>query len=292
MAVMLAVAAAAGLTTMALVAAAFMGYRLSRVAGALERTLEADAPVTLRVGGHRLRAPAGPRLQRGELRVRQGRGARHERPPDRRPEPRDAPRDARHRDREGVAPLPRAERRLHRHRPLQADQRHLRPQDRRRGPAARRAAPVDLDPGRRHLRPLRRRGVHARSSPRRARRTRSASPRSCEPSSCTSHCTPWATTRFASRSASASPAVEARSSRSTCSSTGPMRPCTPPRPSAGTAPTCSETSTRVRRCAARRSRPSVGRRPPPSASGRATRRRRRWRRCSPRSPTTVADHRT
>ncbi|MGZ8512028.1 MAG: diguanylate cyclase [Candidatus Limnocylindria bacterium] len=50
-AVMLAVAAAAGLTTMALVAAAFMGYRLSRVAGALERTLEADAPVTMRVGG-------------------------------------------------------------------------------------------------------------------------------------------------------------------------------------------------------------------------------------------------
>ena len=50
-AVMLAVAAGAGLTTMALVAAAFMGYRLSRVAGALERTLEADAPLTIRVGG-------------------------------------------------------------------------------------------------------------------------------------------------------------------------------------------------------------------------------------------------
>ena len=50
-AVMLAVAAAAGLTTMALVAAAFMGYRLRRVAGALERTLEADAPVAIRVGG-------------------------------------------------------------------------------------------------------------------------------------------------------------------------------------------------------------------------------------------------
>ncbi len=50
-AVMLAVAAAAGLTTMALVGAAFMGYRLSRVAGALERALEADEPLTIRVGG-------------------------------------------------------------------------------------------------------------------------------------------------------------------------------------------------------------------------------------------------
>jgi diguanylate cyclase (GGDEF)-like protein len=50
-AVMLAVAGTAGLTTMALVAAAFMGQRLNRIASALERTLESDEPLTLREAG-------------------------------------------------------------------------------------------------------------------------------------------------------------------------------------------------------------------------------------------------
>ena len=50
-AVMLAVAGAAGLTTMALAGAAYMGYRLNRVAAALERTLETETPLTLPVGG-------------------------------------------------------------------------------------------------------------------------------------------------------------------------------------------------------------------------------------------------
>ena len=50
-AVMLAVAAAAGLTTMALAAAAFMGYRLNRIARSLERTLESETPLTLPVSG-------------------------------------------------------------------------------------------------------------------------------------------------------------------------------------------------------------------------------------------------
>ena len=50
-AVMLAVAGAAGLTTMALLGAAFMGHRLNRIAAALERTLETEEPLSLRVGG-------------------------------------------------------------------------------------------------------------------------------------------------------------------------------------------------------------------------------------------------
>jgi len=50
-AVMLVVAGAAGLTTMALLAAAFTGYRMNRIAAALERTLDADGPVSMRVGG-------------------------------------------------------------------------------------------------------------------------------------------------------------------------------------------------------------------------------------------------
>ena len=50
-AVMLVVAGAAGLTTMALLAAAFTGYHMNRIAAALERTLDADGPVSMRVGG-------------------------------------------------------------------------------------------------------------------------------------------------------------------------------------------------------------------------------------------------
>jgi len=50
-AVMLAVAGAAGLTAMALLGAAFMGHQLNRIAAALERTLETEEPLTLRVGG-------------------------------------------------------------------------------------------------------------------------------------------------------------------------------------------------------------------------------------------------
>jgi len=43
-AVMLAVAGAAGLTAMALLGAAFMGHQLNRIAAALERTLETEGP--------------------------------------------------------------------------------------------------------------------------------------------------------------------------------------------------------------------------------------------------------
>jgi diguanylate cyclase (GGDEF)-like protein len=56
----LAIAAVAGMTTMALLAWSYVGWRLNRIAGALERTLEADAPIHLRVGG----IPAERRLAR------------------------------------------------------------------------------------------------------------------------------------------------------------------------------------------------------------------------------------
>ncbi len=58
--VVLAIAAAAGMTTMALVAWSYFGWRLTRLAGALERTLEVDDPIQLRVGG----IPAERRLAR------------------------------------------------------------------------------------------------------------------------------------------------------------------------------------------------------------------------------------
>ena len=51
LAVMLAIAAAAGLTTMSLIAAATMGHRLGRVASVLEQALDSDAPLALPVGG-------------------------------------------------------------------------------------------------------------------------------------------------------------------------------------------------------------------------------------------------
>jgi diguanylate cyclase (GGDEF)-like protein len=50
----------AGMTTMGLLAWSYMGWRLGRIAAALERTLEADEPVVLRVGG----VPAERRLAR------------------------------------------------------------------------------------------------------------------------------------------------------------------------------------------------------------------------------------
>jgi diguanylate cyclase (GGDEF)-like protein len=56
----LAVAAAAGMTTMALLAWSYFGWRLSRIARALERTLESNHPVNLREGG----VPAERRLAR------------------------------------------------------------------------------------------------------------------------------------------------------------------------------------------------------------------------------------
>jgi diguanylate cyclase (GGDEF)-like protein len=56
----LAIATLAGMTTMALLAWSYMGWRLGRIASALERTLETDGPVRLRVGG----IPAERRLAR------------------------------------------------------------------------------------------------------------------------------------------------------------------------------------------------------------------------------------
>jgi diguanylate cyclase (GGDEF)-like protein len=58
--IVLLVAAVAGMTTMALVAWSYVGWRLSRVARALERTLEVDEPIHLREGG----IPAERRLAR------------------------------------------------------------------------------------------------------------------------------------------------------------------------------------------------------------------------------------
>src|SRR5687768_470883 len=56
----LAVAAVAGMTTMALLAWSYIGWRLSRIARALERTLETDEPIHLREVG----IPAERRLAR------------------------------------------------------------------------------------------------------------------------------------------------------------------------------------------------------------------------------------
>ena len=56
----LAVAAIAGMATMALLAWSYIGWRLNRIASALERTLETDAPIRLREGG----IPAERRLAR------------------------------------------------------------------------------------------------------------------------------------------------------------------------------------------------------------------------------------
>ena len=51
LALVVAVAVAAGMTTMALLAWSYVGWRLNRIAGALERTLETDEPIHLREGG-------------------------------------------------------------------------------------------------------------------------------------------------------------------------------------------------------------------------------------------------
>ena len=56
----LGIATVAGMTTMALLAWSYVGWRLNRIASALERTLETDQPVRLRVGG----IPAERRLAR------------------------------------------------------------------------------------------------------------------------------------------------------------------------------------------------------------------------------------
>ena len=56
----LVVAAVAGMMTMALLAWSYVGWRLNRIASALERTLETDSPVELREGG----IPAERRLAR------------------------------------------------------------------------------------------------------------------------------------------------------------------------------------------------------------------------------------
>ncbi len=51
LAVVVTVAVAAGATTMALLAWSYVGWRLNRIAAALERTLETDEPIHLREGG-------------------------------------------------------------------------------------------------------------------------------------------------------------------------------------------------------------------------------------------------
>jgi diguanylate cyclase (GGDEF)-like protein len=51
LAMVVAVAVVAGMTTMALLAWSYIGWRLNRVAGALERTLETDEAIHLREGG-------------------------------------------------------------------------------------------------------------------------------------------------------------------------------------------------------------------------------------------------
>ena len=58
--VVLATGAVAGMTTMALLAWSYVGWRLNRIASALERTLETDEPIHLREGG----IPAERRLAR------------------------------------------------------------------------------------------------------------------------------------------------------------------------------------------------------------------------------------
>jgi diguanylate cyclase (GGDEF)-like protein len=58
--VLAALAALAGMTSMALAAWSYVGWRLNRIARALENTLEADAPILLRVSG----IPAERRLAR------------------------------------------------------------------------------------------------------------------------------------------------------------------------------------------------------------------------------------
>ena len=137
-------ASLAGMTTMALA-----GVELHRLAlqphraraGADPRDRRADPAAR---GRHSRRAAPGSRLQRRQRRLPPGRGARHPRPAHRHPEPRDPARHPRRRGRAGGPPLQAAQRRLHRHRPLQADQRHLRPQLRRRGAAPDRRASLPM----------------------------------------------------------------------------------------------------------------------------------------------------
>ena len=157
----LGVAAAAGMTTMALIAWSYFGWRLSRIANALEHTIETDRPTHLKEAG----IPAERRLARafnaaaGAFLQTEAR-ATHDRltgVPNR-----ETLLAAAHgRGRSRRAPFQAAQRRIHRHRPLQADQRHLRPQLGRRRAAPGGRAPRRVGPGQRHLRPLRRRGVHA-----------------------------------------------------------------------------------------------------------------------------------
>ena len=291
--VVLAVSAAAGMTTMALIAWSYFGWRLSRLARALERTLDADGP-----NGPAARSASRPSAAWPEPSTPPPAPScrpRRAQPTTASPAFRTArpcsPRSRSEVERAG-APLQAAQRRLHRHRPLQADQRHLRPQLRRRSPAPDRRPHRRLGARERHIRPLRRRGVHAHPARDHARGCRRAGRGAARTWSSTSRCASRASRPSRPRSASASPAAAAPSSSSTCWSTAPMRPCTPPSRSAATARTSTASSTTRRRCAARRSRPSTGRRRPPSANGPATRPPRPWHRSWRRSRITAADRRT
>ncbi len=77
LALVVAAGVVAGMTTMALVTWSYIGWRFTRIARALERTLETDESIHLRRGRHPRRAPPGEGLQCGQWRLPPGRGARH-----------------------------------------------------------------------------------------------------------------------------------------------------------------------------------------------------------------------
>ena len=149
-----------GATAMALTTWFYFAIRLSRLAKDLEQTMD-QGP---RSGSRSRACPpsgAGPGVQPGGRHVRRRRGTGHPGPADRDPEPRVAASNPGRRGGTGQPPLQAAVGGVHGHRPLQVDQRQPRPPDRRRRPPAGGRADHPQHPGQRHLRPLRRRGVHA-----------------------------------------------------------------------------------------------------------------------------------
>ena len=77
LALVVAAGVVAGMTTMALVAWSYIGWRLSRIARALERTLDTRRIDPDPRGRHPRRATPGARVQRRQRRLPAGRGARH-----------------------------------------------------------------------------------------------------------------------------------------------------------------------------------------------------------------------
>ena len=130
-----------------------------------------------------------------------------------------------------------------RHRPLQEDQRQLRPPHRRRGAAAGGGDPQGQRPQDRHRRPLRRRGVRHRAGGDRPRRApaswRSASARRSSSRASRRRRAPFKATL--SLGVAVYPDDAPRQSRA--SSRAPTSPSTPPSTAAATAPSASATST-------------------------------------------------